>query len=333
MKKKELGFASIIPTIVISMFLIITAGVWLTYDKLGNENLKNPSLNPSPNEEQINEEVISDTGSNEKIFSELEDDVRLGLQYGGIHPDLYDSIDAKLTDLEAQGFDIKRTTALREKMLRVSVGGRNAVSTANEQKSKTPVVQTQQPVVSEPTETQKKSESTKAEIASYPKSPAGWSPPSTCSGTSVTFTSSPVDISEINHIVPMGQVSSSHITPTDHGYIYNNSNMSGAISNLRSPADGYITSIGAFTNANDYRIIIWHSCTVSTIYIHAYEIAPEILSQTGSLPPGSRWEADQGPDNNRIAPIPVMAGQLIGKIRNSVDFSAHDTSKILGGFI
>ncbi|MDP3994021.1 MAG: hypothetical protein Q8P75_03530, partial [bacterium] len=167
---------------------------------------------------------------------------------------------------------------------------------------------------------------------SYPISAAGWKPPSTCSGTDITFTSSPVPVSEIYHIEPMGKVAAGHVTPTDHGYIANSANHQPAISDLRAPADGHIVSIGAFGKPNDYRIIIWHSCTVSTIYIHVHELAPEILAITGDLGPGKSWEGDHGPDNNKTPTIPVKAGQVIGKMNRSLDFSVHDTAVALAGF-
>src|SRR3989338_599768 len=48
-----------------------------------------------------------------------------------------------------------------------------------------------------------------------------WIPPSTCSGDKIMFSKSPVELSEILYIVPMGQVAADHVTPTDHGYIIN----------------------------------------------------------------------------------------------------------------
>ncbi len=157
-----------------------------------------------------------------------------------------------------------------------------------------------------------------------------WIPPSTCSGDKIVFTKSPVDLDEILYIVPMGQIAADHVTPTDHGYIINSKRSSPEISNLYSPADGYILSIGAFPRPNDFRIVLWHSCAVSTIYIHVNEIAPEILKITGEIPPSGNWKGDEGPQDNRIPPIPVKAGQLIGKIKGGVDFSVHDTSVNLG---
>ena len=79
----------------------------------------------------------------------------------------------------------------------------------------------------------------------------------------------------------------------------------------------------------DYRVIISHSCTFLTIFIHLNGLAPEILEVTGELGEGSRWvPSDSSP------PIPVKAGQVIGKVGvGSFDFSVHDAEVTLSGFV
>ena len=339
-----------IPFVVAGLFAvtIITFAVWYT---------KTANTSRNQNEASLSEITRSD----EQQFIELEESVNMGLVYDGIHPDLYDSMVKKVSELEAAGFNPTRIQSLKTKMEQLSVGGRENLAAkkpvsslatnpvpstpsqtiiAQPKTTTTPLItpSTKKPAASEPSQIVESKPTIVAKPAppvppSYPKSPAGWKPPSTCTGTAVTFTDSPVSLSQINHIIPLGQMSASHITPTDHGYILNGIGLSGNISDLRSPADGFIVSIGAF-KTNDYRFIMWHSCTVSTIYIHAFEIAPEILAAAGNFAPGDKtWEADQGPVDNQTKPIPVKAGQVIGKIKDGVDFSVHDTAKILSGFV
>ncbi len=164
---------------------------------------------------------------------------------------------------------------------------------------------------------------------SYSLSPSGWLPPKDCKGTTIKFSVSPVDPNSITHIVPLGKMAASHVTPTDHGYIHTAypGIVPEKLDDVRAPADGYITDIQAFPSPNDYRMILWHSCTISTIFIHLVELAPEIKALSGDLPPGSNLS------RSGRSPIPVKAGQVIAKMRGGVDFSIHDTAVTLRGFV
>ena len=73
----------------------------------------------------------------------------------------------------------------------------------------------------------------------------------------------------------------------------------------------------------DYRIVIWHSCTISSIYIHLNGLAPEIREVTGYIAPLDAW------DDGGVTTIPIEAGQLIGTAGGSFDFSVHDTKEKL----
>ena len=77
----------------------------------------------------------------------------------------------------------------------------------------------------------------------------------------------------------------------------------------------------------DYFLEIYHSCTILTVYIHLNGLAPEILDVTGEFQRNSRW--NWTPDT---PPIPVKAGQLIGRVGGSFDFSVVDTEVTLDGF-
>ncbi len=160
--------------------------------------------------------------------------------------------------------------------------------------------------------------------------PLKWSPPDGCSGDAVTFTALPLDPEMISHVVPMGKMSftSRHVTPTDHMYFKSvtfRDPQSQSSYDVRAPADGQITKIGRFPGEReDYRFIIWHSCTISTIYIHLNGLAPEIREVTGDIAPGSRWRLVDSDTTIR-----VEAGQVIGTAGSSFDFSAHDTKEWL----
>jgi len=147
------------------------------------------------------------------------------------------------------------------------------------------------------------------------------------------------------------------VTPTDHTYFVHNklreyeeqasAVRSGGSSkpwappfDVKSPADGLIVHIGIFPfgpapegytgTLEDYRVIIWHSCKVSSIFIHLGGLAPEILEVTGQLQGGSQgWSASRGGQS-----IPVKAGQVIGKVgAQGIDFSVHDTRVTLEGLL
>ena len=74
----------------------------------------------------------------------------------------------------------------------------------------------------------------------------------------------------------------------------------------------------------DYQFIIWHSCTISTIYIHLKSIAPEILEVIGDLAPRDGRQL-----GDSETPIPVEAGQVIGMAGGSFDFSVQDKKEWL----
>jgi hypothetical protein len=101
-----------------------------------------------------------------------------------------------------------------------------------------------------------------------------------------------------------------HPTPTDHAYHLHDKipqwEQEGGQGapwvppyDVRVPADGLITHIegmgfqdpphGFWGTSEDYRIIIWHSCTVATIYIHLGGLAPEILQVTGPIAERGHW--------------------------------------------
>jgi len=269
---------------------------------------KEQSLIPQEHEERAKESEIPVPAEGKDLqqqFAILKREITVLFSQGGtIGPDHYNRLEKSLNNFQNQGIARTEIDSLREKLL------------------------TQSPFLEEEKvrsieQLDEESVSLGISSPSYPISPSGWSPPRGCSGDAITFTSSPVDENQITFITPLGRMNASHVTPTDHGYINVGEEDTASV---RSPAAGEIVDIGAFSRPNDFRVTIWHSCTVSTIYIHLTHLAPEIRAHVGDLQPGDNWFA--GDD-----PLYISAGQIIGTMRRSVDFSVHDTNVILSGFV
>ncbi|MCL0044552.1 hypothetical protein M1N24_03355 [Dehalococcoidia bacterium] len=165
-----------------------------------------------------------------------------------------------------------------------------------------------------------------------------------CRGSdSSKFISSFYPIDSIIGILPMGKMGGSHVTPTDHLYIQRNPNPKKAQDTeyVVAPADGAIVKIARFPEDNtyirdvdnpekvpDYRVIVMHSCTFFTIFIHLGELAPSIAAVTGEIEKGRAWTG------SRNAPILVKAGDPIAKFGGQMmDWSVHDSNTTLRGFV
>ena len=158
---------------------------------------------------------------------------------------------------------------------------------------------------------------------------------SVCIGKgTVNFTSPPRRLEDIEMILPLGMMSSEHITPTDHQYYYtHNWSPNPVPSDLRdvlAPADGVITSVQRMPSwtfyskqgLEDYRLEIYHTCTFYTIYIHLLKISDKIKNAAGDL-----TQSQNVPVN-----IPVKAGEVLGGAV-SLDFSVHNSDITLKGFV
>jgi hypothetical protein len=141
----------------------------------------------------------------------------------------------------------------------------------------------------------------------------------------------------------MGKMQSSHVTPTDHLYIERNPNpdKSQDTEYVVAPVDGVIVKISRFPEDNtylhgvanpekvpDYRVIVMHSCTFFTIFIHLGELAPSIAKATGEITHGNTWFGTGS------SPIPVKAGDPIAKFGGqTLDWSVHNSDITLRGFV
>jgi hypothetical protein len=93
------------------------------------------------------------------------------------------------------------------------------------------------------------------------------------------------DIDKMSHIYPMGGMITTHITPIDHIYIYYPENSQTKVEAgkylVTSPADGKIVNIEDFQKSNnypypDFRVVIEHSCSLYSVFIHVGTLAPGI---------------------------------------------------------
>ena len=143
-----------------------------------------------------------------------------------------------------------------------------------------------------------------------------------CEGTKIKFDYSPVNLEKTSVFLPLGLMTGSHVTPIDHHYFQNFNNNKPDIE-VYSPGDGYITDIQHMPNAKageDYRLVIQHTCTISSIYIHIYFLSDNLKQAIG--------------DKDYLsAKIPVKAGELIGYYEKNVDYNLVDEEVTLNGFI
>src|SRR3989344_2126144 len=141
---------------------------------------------------------------------------------------------------------------------------------------------------------------------------------------------SPLALEDVLKIVPMGQVSSFHITPTDHQYWHtidyfgsedDTNNLDRF--NVYAPADGRIVEI---EKSKDYRLLIEHTCDFYTIFIHVDKLSDKIKSYVNFK--------DDTSYEHEWPQIPVEEGEIVGTIGvGKLDFSVVDGSVMLKGFV
>ncbi|MBI2579739.1 MAG: hypothetical protein HYW27_02450 [Candidatus Aenigmarchaeota archaeon] len=148
-------------------------------------------------------------------------------------------------------------------------------------------------------------------------------PKEQCSGTKTKFSHAPVNLDKTLVMLPLGLTTGNHVTPIDHHY-FQNFNNDGFDIEVYSPGDGYVTEIGHMPGAKegeDYRVVIEHTCTVSSIYIHVGTLSEKL--KTNAV-----WR--NGYSSVRI---PVKAGETIGFYEKNVDYNLVDEEFVLKGFI
>ncbi len=146
----------------------------------------------------------------------------------------------------------------------------------------------------------------------------------------IKFDYPPTEIDKLLFIYPLGFMFGSHVTPVDHQYYVESSfGDEESLLEIYSPAGGRITSIQHMSSLpgedtieiDDYRLVIIHTSTISTIYIHMDKLSEKIMAF--APPPGEYTSVD----------IPVEAGEVIGMYGGSLDFNVVDKDVILPGFV
>ena len=141
------------------------------------------------------------------------------------------------------------------------------------------------------------------------------------------FNYTPVDLEKVAFIEPMGSMIGNHVTPIDHQY-YPSYDFLGSQEikiDVYSPADGTITNIqhmGSFnTTMDDYRLVIEHTDSISSVFIHIDNLSEKI--------------AEFAPSNGEYINVDIFvsAGEIIGNFSGSVDYNVVDYDVILPGFV
>jgi len=177
-----------------------------------------------------------------------------------------------------------------------------------------------------PNETLKRGSPSATPAASTPRTSSG---AALCPDGAPTFEFAPVDLDATELVVPLGMMYGSHVTPVDHIYFQNFRDPDLQIA-VYSPAAGTVTRIenmrqssspGPAREIDDYRLVIEHDCSLSSIFIHLATLSPTLSAVAPS--PGDHGSVD----------VSVVAGELIGGYRANVDYNVVDTNVTLPGLL
>lgn len=130
----------------------------------------------------------------------------------------------------------------------------------------------------------------------------------------------PVDLDAVEYLNPFGLMTGSHVTPVDHQYFQNFREPERQI-DVYAPSDGRVRSIQRFGTpvsenptgvVDDYYLVIEHTCTVSSVFIHITELSAPLQQEAPEI--GQYSSVD----------IPVEAGEKIGWFTKNVDYNVVD---------
>lgn len=159
----------------------------------------------------------------------------------------------------------------------------------------------------------------------------------------VKLTHSPMNLQDIERIMPCGMMVGGHVCPIDHGYFYPKTLKPGQPHfNVYAPADGHIVMIGHRTQLtgsterqreyDDYAVHIEHTGSFYTFYDLLTQLDPAVLDKLDDSTRERFSRKQMGPPVH--VRIPVKAGQVIGKIGGrSLDIAIIDTEVRLKGFL
>jgi hypothetical protein len=143
------------------------------------------------------------------------------------------------------------------------------------------------------------------------------------------FNYPPFELEKVAYIIPMGCMIGSHVTPIDHQYYVSYDFDKGEDATINvdvySPGDGVVTQIQHMNVAvgdtplpvDDFRLVIQHSNTISSIFIHIDELSDKLKF------------FDPGLGEYKSVKINVNAGEIIGRYGGSVDYNIVDEEVVL----
>ncbi|MDO8660529.1 MAG: hypothetical protein Q7K43_01445 [Candidatus Woesearchaeota archaeon] len=156
-----------------------------------------------------------------------------------------------------------------------------------------------------------------------------------CEGSGAVNLSSPINPEQLELIAPYGLMIDAHVTPIDHQYWSPKGEfMNAPPTQVLAPADGFVVSMQHMvqfvgdkdfeSKVDDYRLVLEHSCTLYTYFIHIGKLSEKIMNEFNKQRRGALYA------NLRV---PVKRGEILGFITKPVDFAVVDTTKELTGFI
>jgi len=126
----------------------------------------------------------------------------------------------------------------------------------------------------------------------------------------IIFNTPPVNLDTVGWIVPLGSMNGDHVTPIDHQYYQA---LHDDQIEVTSPGDGIVTSVQRMNEGkdDDWRLIIEHSCSIESIYIHIDKLSEKLMKD---IPPKqySRLQTK------------IFEGEIIGWYDNNVDYNVVD---------
>ncbi len=148
----------------------------------------------------------------------------------------------------------------------------------------------------------------------------------------IMFDYAPLDLTNVVFIEPLGAMIGNHVTPIDHQYYMALDHMlqdaAQIIVDVYSPASGTVTQIQHMSSLpgdtiliDDYRIVIEHTSTISSIYIHLDTLSETIAAV--APPPGEYASVS----------VDVQAGEIIGYYKGTIDYNVVDENIVLTGFV
>ncbi len=150
---------------------------------------------------------------------------------------------------------------------------------------------------------------------------------------SIMFDYPPFNLSKVVFIEPLGAMIGNHVTPIDHQYYSALDHMlqdqAVIMVDVYSPASGTVTQIQHMSSLpgdeaipiDDYRIVIEHTSTISSVYIHLDTLSEKIAA-VAPLP-------------GEYASVNVAfgAGETIGYYSGTIDYNVVDEDIVLTGFV